>query len=98
MTNRRETFCICFSCWSRSDVLQLTTFMQVKLTRRQFLAATAITPFAVVAAPQSARPNIVFIMADDLGYADLSCYGRRDYKTDNIDRLAAGGMRRTHAY
>ncbi len=30
------------------------------------------------------------MMADDLGYADLSCYGRRDYSTPNIDRLAAG--------
>jgi arylsulfatase A-like enzyme len=43
-------------------------------------------------------PNIVFIMADDLGYADLSCYGRRDYRTPNIDRIAAGGMKFTQAY
>jgi len=37
-------------------------------------------------------------MADDLGYADVSCYGRRDYTTPNIDRLAAGGVMLTHAY
>ena len=43
-------------------------------------------------------PNIVFIMADDLGYADLSCYGRRDYSTPNIDRIAASGVRFTQAY
>ena len=43
-------------------------------------------------------PNIVFIMADDLGYADLSCYGRRDYATPALDRLARQGMRLTHAY
>ena len=43
-------------------------------------------------------PNIVYIMADDLGYADLSCYGRRDYKTPNIDGIAAGGMKFTQAY
>jgi len=43
-------------------------------------------------------PNIVFIMADDLGYADLSCYGRREYTTPNIDRIAARGLRFTQAY
>ncbi len=44
------------------------------------------------------RPNIVFIMADDLGYADLSCYGRPDFQTPNIDRLASQGMRFLQAY
>jgi arylsulfatase A-like enzyme len=44
------------------------------------------------------RPNILFILADDLGYADLSCYGRRDFTTPNIDRIAADGMRFTQAY
>jgi arylsulfatase A-like enzyme len=37
-------------------------------------------------------------MADDLGYADLSCYGRRDYSTPNIDRLATEGMKFLQAY
>jgi len=44
------------------------------------------------------KPNIFFILADDLGYADLSCYGRRDFTTPNIDRIAADGMRFTQAY
>jgi arylsulfatase A-like enzyme len=43
-------------------------------------------------------PNIVFIMADDLGFADLSCNGRRDYDTPNIDRIAERGARLTQAY
>src|ERR1700738_1606934 len=43
-------------------------------------------------------PNIVFIMADDLGYADLSCYGRRDFTTPNIDRIAERGFRLTQGY
>jgi arylsulfatase A-like enzyme len=43
------------------------------------------------------KPNILFILADDLGYADLSCYGRRDFSTPNIDRIAADGMRFTQA-
>jgi arylsulfatase A-like enzyme len=44
------------------------------------------------------RPNIIYIMADDLGYADLSCYGRKDYKTPNIDELASQGVRFINAY
>src|ERR1044071_1752858 len=44
------------------------------------------------------RPNIIYIMADDMGYADLSCYGRKDYKTPNLDRLASQGMKFMNAY
>ncbi len=43
-------------------------------------------------------PNIVFIMADDLGYADLSCCGQPDFSTPNIDRIAARGVRFMQAY
>ena len=70
------------------------------LTRRELLAAA---PFALVPAAQLARaadpqPNIVFILADDLGFADVSCYGRPDFSTPNIDRIAAGGMKLLQAY
>lgn len=44
------------------------------------------------------RPNIVFIMADDLGYGELGCYGCADIKTPNIDKLAADGIRFTDFY
>jgi arylsulfatase A len=44
------------------------------------------------------RPNIVFILADDLGYGDLGCYGQKKIRTPNIDRLAAEGMRFTSHY
>ena len=44
------------------------------------------------------RPNIVFIIADDLGYGDLSCYGQQMFKTPNIDRLAKEGMKFTAHY
>lgn len=44
------------------------------------------------------NPNIVIIMADDLGYGDLSCYGATKIKTPNIDRLASQGMRFTNAH
>jgi arylsulfatase A-like enzyme len=48
--------------------------------------------------PPARPPNIVFIMADDLGYADVACYGRPDVRTPNVDRLAAGGVRLLQAY
>lgn len=44
------------------------------------------------------KPNIVFILADDLGYGDLSCYGQEYFQTPNIDRLADTGMRFTQHY
>src|SRR5262249_17453306 len=43
-------------------------------------------------------PNIIFILADDLGYGDLGCYGQTRIKTPNIDKLAAEGMRFTDFY
>jgi arylsulfatase A-like enzyme len=43
----------------------------------------------------SSGPNVLFILADDLGYADVSCFGRRDFATPNIDRIAAEGVRFT---
>ena len=47
---------------------------------------------------RATRPNVVFILADDLGWGDLSCYGRPDYRTPNLDRLASQGTRFTDAY
>ncbi len=44
------------------------------------------------------RPNVIFILADDLGYGDLSCYGQKKLNTPNIDRLAAEGLRFTNHY
>jgi arylsulfatase A-like enzyme len=44
------------------------------------------------------KPNVIFILADDLGYGDLSCYGQSKFKTPNIDQLAASGIRFTNFY
>ena len=60
--------------------------------------ATAEKGEGVSAGAELERPNIIYIMADDLGYADLSSYGRTDYETPNLDRLAAEGTRFTQAY
>ena len=74
-------------------------------SRRRFVQATAASSlalagigFARTGSAQPIKPNIVFILADDLGYADVSCYGQRDYTTPNVDRLALEGVRFTQAY
>src|SRR5688500_8437277 len=47
---------------------------------------------------KDSRPNIIYIMVDDLGYADLSGYGRKDYQTPHLDKLASQGIKFTNAY
>ena len=68
------------------------------MNRRQFLASTAVAGAALYAQSSASRPNIIFIMADDLGYGDLSCYGQKTIQTPNIDRLATEGVRFTQVY
>jgi arylsulfatase A-like enzyme len=69
------------------------------MTRRQFLATSAAAAaLPAQAAAQTRKPNIIFILADDLGYGDLGCYGQKRIDTANIDRLAAEGMRFTDCY
>ena len=75
-----------------------------RLSRRDFIhgavGATAALG-AVATRPRlhaAERPNVLFILADDLGYGDLSCYGRPDYETPVLDRLATQGMKLTSAY
>lgn len=76
-----------------------------KYTRRDFLRAIGVGT-AALAMPGWSRaygggkqkPNIILIVADDLGYGDLGCYGQKKTLTENIDRLAEEGMRFTQAY
>ena len=81
------------------------------MNRREFLnlaagsAAAAVMPssgcqseFASASSAAEKRPNIIFILADDLGYGDLGCYGQDKIRTPNLDRMAAEGMRFTQHY
>jgi arylsulfatase B len=55
-------------------------------------------PLAAICAEEPARPNIIVLLADDLGYGELGCYGGKDTPTPHIDGLARGGVRLTSAY
>jgi hypothetical protein len=61
-----------------------------------FLAAVGVVSSLSAAAPST--PNIVFILADDMGYGDLACFGHSEIKTPHLDRLAAGGLKLTQSY
>lgn len=62
------------------------------------ISSVAMTPTAEAKKTDASKPNIIFIIADDMGYADLACYGNDVVKTPNIDALAAQGVRFTQAY
>lgn len=75
----------------------------MQTSRRRLLASaaaavgTGLLPKPVRAAP-ARRPNVILIYTDDLGYGDIGCYGARQVRTPNIDRLAAGGVRFTNGH
>ena len=62
------------------------------------LGALAVTAQANAQQTKAKRPNIIYIMCDDMGYGDLGCYGQKLIATPRIDRMAAEGMRFTQAY
>lgn len=74
------------------------------MKRRDFLKNIAITAAAAYAAPQALaakaprKPNIIYILADDLGYGDLGCYGQKINKTPNLDKICAEGIKFTDHY
>jgi hypothetical protein len=71
-----------------------------ELTRICVLAAALAgsSGGSALAADAAGRPNVVVILADDIGYGDFGCYGATQVKTPNVDRLAAQGLRFTDAH
>jgi arylsulfatase A-like enzyme len=72
---------------NRRGFLKTAPFLAGGLLHSEFCAGAAKRP-----------PNVVFILIDDLGWTDLTCYGSRYFETPNVDRLASQGMRFTSAY
>ena len=79
--------------------------MSTRASRRDFLrglgaagVTAALSHCSTVRAQEASRPNILLIVADDLGYSDLGCYGGKDIDTPNLDRLASEGVRLTTFY
>jgi arylsulfatase A len=70
---------------------------QILNTMRQFIRLLTFW-LLMISACAAEKPNIVFILADDLGINDLACYGRKEHHTPNLDRLASQGARFTQAY
>ena len=88
---------------SRAILIVCWSTMAKRISRREFIGTAVGTAAAATAggsrqSDAAVRPNIVFILADDLGYGDLSCYGRPDYQTPVLDGLARQGLKFTSAY
>src|SRR6187431_1421324 len=72
--------------------------MKIQLLLRGLIVGVACLTIvsAVGAAEAGRRPNVVILLADDLGYGDLACFGHPKFETPNLDRMAAEGARLTH--
>src|SRR5215211_4889191 len=86
--------CLCNPCTIR---VPCSGFIRTRTAMVRF-ALASIALLIAVSAPAAEKPNVVFILADDLGWTDLAVQGSKYYATPNIDRLAAQGMRFTSGY
>lgn len=69
----------------------------MSITRNLLMGSTALVGLTAFA-QNTDKPNIIFILCDDMGYGDLACYGQPYIQTPNIDRMASEGMLFTQAY
>jgi arylsulfatase A len=73
-------------------------FIMTRLRINKFFTASLILIFAHGMVHSADKPNIIYILADDLGYGDLGCYGQKVIQTPNIDQMAADGIRFSQHY
>ncbi len=66
--------------------------------KRSFISLFFLLSTVLLASAQTNKPNVIIILADDLGWADLGCYGSTFYETPNLDKLAAAGIKFNYAY
>src|SRR6266498_589480 len=78
--------------------LKISRLIKCYLTLGLVLESAGAQPIKLLTPDSLRKPNIIFILADDLGYGDLGCYGQKRIKTPNLDKLAAEGMRFTQCY
>ncbi|MFR9660442.1 MAG: sulfatase-like hydrolase/transferase, partial [Rikenellaceae bacterium] len=69
-----------------------------RVLRGALLIGAAAAAGSCAGGKAESLPNVIFILADDLGYGDLSCYGQQNFSTPNIDRMAAEGMQFNQHY
>jgi arylsulfatase A len=81
--------------WSKLCIARETDMSRTLFV---LMVAGVVGKWTIAAAAPPERPNLVLIMADDLGIEGLGCYGGTDYATPHLDRLAENGLRFTHAY
>ncbi len=62
------------------------------------MVRSLLAPLLIASASAASKPNIIFILADDLGYGEVGCYGQEKIKTPHLDQLAKEGLRFTHHY
>ena len=80
--------------------------MKTNVSRRHFLTLSGLAVLTgceslrrqADAQGSAQRPNIIYIMVDDLGYGDLSCFGQKKFQTPNLDKMAAEGVKFTDYY
>lgn len=72
--------------------------MKYHSTMKTILSTSTLALASIFSLSAQQKPNIIYILADDIGYADLGCYGQQKIETPNIDRLANDGMRFTQHY
>ncbi len=82
---------------------RISSFFRRTLQNHRILSVLVVGSFVLLnsdtcSAEPGDRPNIIFILADDLGYGDVGCYGQKIIRTPNLDRMASQGMRFTQFY